>query len=64
MPKVFEAQTVVISCDSDLKACMPALGAGIPVVGAEFLLTGVLRQEVDVELYPLTDYFRYFCRNA
>ena len=44
---------MVISCEQDKNICQAALKAGIDVVSAEFILTGVLRQEVDVNRYPL-----------
>ncbi|XP_078589951.1 uncharacterized protein LOC144870080 [Branchiostoma floridae x Branchiostoma japonicum] len=53
MPKAYKDGTVVVSCEADRKQCDPALKAGIPVVTAEFLLTGILRQEVDVEAHRL-----------
>ncbi|XP_035699463.1 mediator of DNA damage checkpoint protein 1-like [Branchiostoma floridae] len=53
MPKTHTDGTVVVSCEADRKQCDPALKAGIPVVTAEFLLTGILRQEVDVEAHRL-----------
>ena len=53
MPNKVSEDTVVISCPEDEKVCGPALKAGLPVVGAEFILTGVLRQEIDLQTYPL-----------
>ncbi|ELT94638.1 hypothetical protein CAPTEDRAFT_160085 [Capitella teleta] len=53
MPKTSSGHTVVISCEDDEAICQPALLAGIPVVSAEFLLTGILRQEVDFELHKI-----------
>ncbi|KAK3599859.1 hypothetical protein CHS0354_022431 [Potamilus streckersoni] len=53
MPKSMDEKTIVISCDEDKAACTPALNSEIPVVSAEFVLTGILRQEVDINSYPL-----------
>ena len=53
IPKKAGDKTVVISCEQDKNICQAALKAGIDVVSAEFILTGVLRQEVDVNRYPL-----------
>lgn len=52
MPKKAEPEVVVISCSEDEASCKGALAAGIAMVTAEFILTGILRQEVDVKLYP------------
>ena len=53
MPRKAGDQVVVISCPDDESACKPALVADIPIVNAEFILTGILRQTVDIESYPL-----------
>lgn len=52
LPRKFEDRLIVISCDDDAAQCRALVDCGIPVVTSEFLLTGVLRQEVDVEVYP------------
>ncbi len=44
---------IVVSCEADQSLCKPALSAGISVVNSEFILTGVLKQEVDIDKYPL-----------
>ncbi|XP_078677191.1 uncharacterized protein LOC144913918 isoform X1 [Branchiostoma floridae x Branchiostoma belcheri] len=53
MPSTCRDGTVVVSCEADRKQCEPALKAGVPVVTAEFLLTGILRQEVDIQAHRL-----------
>ncbi|XP_067830020.1 mediator of DNA damage checkpoint protein 1 isoform X2 [Heptranchias perlo] len=53
MPRAYKEKTLVISCPADLLKCKPALDAGIPVVNAEFLLTGILQQTVDLVRYRL-----------
>ncbi|KAK3089513.1 hypothetical protein FSP39_004207 [Pinctada imbricata] len=57
IPKKSNDKTVVISCQDDRTVCKPALKAGIPIVNAEFILTGILRQEVDLSSYPLLNSF-------
>ncbi|CAL1534705.1 unnamed protein product, partial [Lymnaea stagnalis] len=52
MPKKISENTVVVSCADDEELFQPAIKAGIPVVEAEFVLTGILRQEVDLKSYP------------
>lgn len=53
MPCSGQDLTVVISCPEDQGQCERAYEAGIPVMTAEFVLTGILRQEVDFQSYPL-----------
>uniref|UniRef100_A0A0B7AW97 BRCT domain-containing protein n=2 Tax=Arion vulgaris TaxID=1028688 RepID=A0A0B7AW97_9EUPU len=53
MPNKYQENTVVISCSNDHMICQPAIKAGIPVMEAEFVLTGILRQELDFESYLL-----------
>uniref|UniRef100_A0A2C9KWD8 BRCT domain-containing protein n=1 Tax=Biomphalaria glabrata TaxID=6526 RepID=A0A2C9KWD8_BIOGL len=53
MPNKVADKTVVISCPEDKKLCQPAIKAGIPIVEAEFLLTGILRQELDAKQFAL-----------
>ncbi|KAK6188768.1 hypothetical protein SNE40_004879 [Patella caerulea] len=53
LPKKKEANIIVISCDEDSKSCQPAVTAGIDVVSSEFILTGVLRQKVEIESFRL-----------
>ncbi|XP_048256462.1 mediator of DNA damage checkpoint protein 1-like isoform X2 [Haliotis rufescens] len=53
MPKKVEANMLVMSCEEDKSQCQAAIKAGIPIVSAEFILTGILRQEVDVDSFRL-----------
>ncbi|GAB1600153.1 hypothetical protein Ahia01_000292800 [Argonauta hians] len=57
IPTDFKENTVVISCEEDKSCCAKALQAGIPVVQAEFLLTGILQQHLPIEKYPLLEQF-------
>lgn len=52
MPRGKEDRVFVISCEEDRSVCKKPLEAGIPVVSAEVLLTGVLRQQLDLDEYP------------
>ena len=45
-------KTVIVTCDDDLSMCKEASEAGIPVCSTEFILGGVLKQELDVNSYP------------
>lgn len=49
-----QPQTVVISCEEDWQLCGPALSASVPVVTAEFILTGILQQKLDVQTHSLS----------
>ena len=42
----------MVSCEEDKALCKTVIAAGVPVVSAEFILTGILKQEVDTEAYP------------
>ena len=56
VPRQAEENLLVISCEEDIQACQPCLYAGIPVYTAELLLTGILRQELDLQEYPFYPY--------
>ncbi|XP_045574504.1 mediator of DNA damage checkpoint protein 1 isoform X2 [Salmo salar] len=49
-----QARTLVISCGEDWALCAPALSASLPVLSAEFLLTGILQQRVDLVTHVLS----------
>ncbi|XP_078422599.1 mediator of DNA damage checkpoint protein 1 [Cetorhinus maximus] len=53
MPRTYKGKTLVISCPDDLPKCKPARDAGVPIVNAEFVLTGILQQTVDLVNYRL-----------
>ncbi len=44
---------LIISCDEDRSVCKAAVDAGIPIVATEFILSGILQQQVNVNVYPL-----------
>ncbi|KAK5925736.1 hypothetical protein CgunFtcFv8_018235 [Champsocephalus gunnari] len=54
MPSSPKPQIFVISCEEDPSLCGPAHSASIPVVTAEFLLTGILQQRLDFETHRLS----------
>ncbi|XP_040900076.1 mediator of DNA damage checkpoint protein 1 isoform X2 [Toxotes jaculatrix] len=54
MPSSHKPQTVVISCEEDRSLCGPAVSASLPVVTAEFILTGILQQKVDFQTHTLS----------
>ena len=49
-------RTVIVTCDDDLSMCREAAEAGVPVCSTEFILGGVLKQELDLKSYPLIYY--------
>ncbi|XP_008293823.1 mediator of DNA damage checkpoint protein 1 isoform X2 [Stegastes partitus] len=54
MPTTNKPQTVVISCEEDRSLCRPAVSASLPVVSAEFILTGILQQKLDFQNHMLS----------
>ncbi|XP_047667701.1 mediator of DNA damage checkpoint protein 1 [Tachysurus fulvidraco] len=55
MPSAHKAQTVVVvSCEEDRALCERARSLSFPVVSAEFLLTGILQQKVDLQTHRLS----------
>ncbi|CDW54594.1 zf-Apc11 and PTCB-BRCT and BRCT domain containing protein [Trichuris trichiura] len=44
---------VIITCDNDFHLCQTLVQTGIDVHSAEFILTGILRQELDFQSYRL-----------
>nr|XP_043889578.1 mediator of DNA damage checkpoint protein 1 isoform X2 [Solea senegalensis] len=54
MPSSLKPQTVVVSCEEDWALCGPAVAASLPVVTAEFILTGILQQRVDFQSHVLS----------
>ncbi|KAE8288993.1 Mediator of DNA damage checkpoint protein 1 [Larimichthys crocea] len=54
MPSSHKPRTVVISCEEDWFLCGPALTASLPVVTAEFILSGILQQKLDLQTNALS----------
>ncbi|XP_035018675.2 mediator of DNA damage checkpoint protein 1 [Hippoglossus stenolepis] len=54
MPSSHKPQTVVISCEEDWSLCRPAVSSSLPVVTAEFILSGILQQKVDFQTHALS----------
>lgn len=52
MPKTESENVVVVSTEDDKLLCEAAVRSDIPVVNPEFVLTGLLRQEIDLNSYP------------
>lgn len=52
--KVEKKRFVVVTCDQDLHLCS-ALDVTIPRVGVEFILSGILRQDIDFEAHRISD---------
>ena len=52
MPKKSEDKLVIVSCPEDKLLCSHASMTGVPVVNPEFILTGILRQEISIKSYP------------
>ncbi|XP_070593834.1 mediator of DNA damage checkpoint protein 1 isoform X1 [Erythrolamprus reginae] len=53
MPRAFKEKRIVVSCPEDLSRCKPAQEAGVPITNAEFILSGILQQRVDLEAHRL-----------
>ncbi|XP_063439986.1 mediator of DNA damage checkpoint protein 1-like isoform X2 [Mytilus trossulus] len=53
IPKKGGDNIVIVSCPDDESLCTAAIKAGIPVVNSEFILTGILRQEVNINSYSI-----------
>ncbi|XP_032065501.1 mediator of DNA damage checkpoint protein 1-like isoform X1 [Thamnophis elegans] len=53
MPRAFKEKRIVVSCPEDLLRCKPAQEARVPITNAEFILTGILQQTVDLEAHRL-----------
>ena len=52
IPKKYSDHTVVISCIEDIAVCETSIKVNLPIVNAEFVLTGLLRQDIDIDKYP------------
>ncbi|XP_077318996.1 mediator of DNA damage checkpoint protein 1 isoform X2 [Lithobates pipiens] len=53
MPRTFKEKCVIVSCPKDAARCKSA-PSRIPVTTAEFILSGILRQEVNPSAYLLS----------
>ncbi|XP_040550293.1 mediator of DNA damage checkpoint protein 1-like [Gallus gallus] len=54
MPCTYGPRRLVISCPEDSGRWGPALGAQLPLLSAELLLTGLLRQQLQLQPFLLT----------
>ncbi|GAB1301010.1 Mediator of DNA damage checkpoint protein 1 [Apodemus speciosus] len=55
MPHSYKRHRVVITCTEDLPQCAVPSRLGLPLLSPEFLLTGVLKQEVMPEAFVLSN---------
>ncbi len=46
-------KVIVVTCEEDLNLTADACVAGVPVCSTELVLGGVLRQHVNIDLYPI-----------
>ncbi|XP_019751587.1 mediator of DNA damage checkpoint protein 1 isoform X3 [Hippocampus comes] len=54
MPSSHKPHTVVISCPEDWPLCRAAVSASLPVVSAEFVLSGILQHKLDFDAHKLS----------
>ncbi|XP_061675667.1 mediator of DNA damage checkpoint protein 1 [Syngnathoides biaculeatus] len=54
MPSSHKPHTMVISCTEDWPLCRTAVSASLPVVSAEFILSGILQQKLNFEAHKLS----------
>ncbi|XP_061803679.1 mediator of DNA damage checkpoint protein 1 [Nerophis lumbriciformis] len=54
MPSSHKPQTIVISCEEDWPLCRAAISASLPVVSAEFILSGILQHKLDFDTHKLS----------
>ena len=52
MPVVASDCVSIVTCDQDLNTCKAASEGGVAIYSSEYLLSGVLRQKLEPELYP------------
>ncbi|KAH9362924.1 hypothetical protein HPB48_014294 [Haemaphysalis longicornis] len=45
--------TIIVSCKEDLKSCMESTERHVPIVSAEFVLSGLLQYKVDFGAHTL-----------
>ena len=53
IPSASDDQTVIVTCNDDEALCREALNAGMLVMSAEFILTGILQHKISHTKYPL-----------
>ena len=54
MPLTGSDNVFIVTCDADLNTCRAASEGGVSLYSSEYLLSGILRQQMDPESYPLT----------
>ncbi|XP_061144949.1 mediator of DNA damage checkpoint protein 1 isoform X2 [Syngnathus typhle] len=55
MPSSHKPHTVVISCTEDWPLCRAAVLASLPIVSAEFVLSGILQHKLDFDAHKMSD---------
>ncbi|XP_056396548.1 mediator of DNA damage checkpoint protein 1 [Hyla sarda] len=53
MPRTFKEKCVIVSCPEDAARCK-SVPSSVPITSAEFILSGILRQEVNPTAYLLS----------
>ena len=46
LPEEYEEKVVIVSCNEDVHQCNQASRSGIPVYSKDFIVEGVLKQEI------------------
>ncbi|XP_077430827.1 mediator of DNA damage checkpoint protein 1 [Vanacampus margaritifer] len=54
MPSSHKPHTLVISCTEDWPLCRAAVSAALPIVSAEFVLSGILQHKLDLDAHKLS----------
>ncbi|XP_077576742.1 mediator of DNA damage checkpoint protein 1 isoform X2 [Stigmatopora nigra] len=54
MPSTNKPYTLVVSCPEDWLLCRRAVSASLPIVTAEFIISGVLQHKVDFDTHKLS----------
>nr|XP_061789510.1 mediator of DNA damage checkpoint protein 1-like [Nerophis lumbriciformis] len=57
MPSTHKPYTLVVSCTEDWSLCRRAVSASLPIVTAEFILSGILQHKVDFDTHKLSGPF-------
>lgn len=56
-------KVAIVSCEADLSLCKESMAAGVPVYTTEFILGGVLKQQLGFESYPSQTRLLLFLHN-
>ena len=61
IPKTIDDHVIIISCEEDKAEVKNAVEMGFEIHSAEILLTGILRQEIDLTQYPFSPFTIGMC---